>query len=198
MFKHRITLFKLLGFEVRVDATWLFIAVLITWFLAVGYFPYKYRGLPSGAYWGMGIASGLGLFLSIVVHEFSHSLVARRYGLQMKGITLFIFGGVAEMGEEPRNAKTEFWMAIAGPITSILIGGVCHLVYRAGGRAWSTPVAGVIAYLAWINWLLAAFNLIPAFPLDGGRVLRSALWRWKGNLGRSTRIALVEIGLTLE
>lgn len=189
MLKHRIALFKLLGFEVRVDASWLFIAVLVTWSLGVGYFPSKYHGLSSSAYWGMGVASALGLFLSIVVHEFSHSLVARRYGLPMKGITLFIFGGVAEMGEEPRNAKTEFWMAIAGPITSILIGCVFYLLYSVGGPAWTPPVAGVIAYLAWINWLLAAFNLIPAFPLDGGRVLRSALWYWKGNVSRSTRIA---------
>ena len=105
MLKHRVTLFKLFGFEVRVDATWLFIAVLVTWSLAVGYFPYKYHGLSSGAYWWMGIVSAIGLFLSIVVHEFSHSLVARRYGLPMKGITLFIFGGVAEMAEEPRDAS---------------------------------------------------------------------------------------------
>ncbi len=189
MFGHRFKLFKLFGFEVRVDASWLFIVLLITWSLAVGYFPYKYRGLPTGDYWWMGIASALGLFGSIVVHEFSHSLVARHYGLPMKGITLFIFGGVAEMGEEPRNAKTEFLMAIAGPITSILIGLLFYLVYQAGRTVWSLPLVGVIAYLAWISWLLAGFNLVPAFPLDGGRVLRSALWRWKGNLGRATQIA---------
>ena len=189
MFSHRIRIFKLFGFEVRVDASWFFIALLITWSLAMGYFPYKYRGLPAADYWWMGILSALGLFGSIVVHEFSHSLVARSHGLPMKGITLFIFGGVAEMGEEPRNAKTEFLMAIAGPITSILIGVVAYVVYQAGESAWPTPVVGVIYYLAWINWLLAGFNLIPAFPLDGGRVLRSALWYWKGNLGRATRIA---------
>ena len=189
MFGHRIRIFSLFGFEVRVDASWLFIALLITWSLAVGYFPYKYRGLPPADYWWMGILSALGLFGSIVVHEFSHSLVARRYGLPMKGITLFIFGGVAEMGEEPGAPKTEFLMAIAGPITSIFIGVVAYAVYQAGRSVWSTPVAGVIYYLAWINCLLAAFNLIPAFPLDGGRVLRSALWYWKGNLRRATRIA---------
>ncbi|HTX35920.1 MAG TPA: site-2 protease family protein [Bryobacteraceae bacterium] len=189
MFGHRITIFKLFGFEVRVDASWLFIALLITWTLAVGYFPFKYRGLPAGDYWWMGVVSALGLFGSIVVHEFSHSLVAQRYGLPMKGITLFIFGGVAEMGEEPRNAKTEFLMAIAGPITSIVIGAIFYAIYQAGEPVWPAPVAGVIGYLAWINWLLAAFNLIPAFPLDGGRVLRSALWHWNGNLTRATRVA---------
>jgi Zn-dependent protease/predicted transcriptional regulator len=189
MFGHRITLFRLFGFEVRVDASWLLMALLVTWSLAVGYFPYKYHNLSIGTYWWMGILSALGLFGSIVVHEFSHSLVARRYGLPMKGITLFIFGGVAEMGEEPGNAKTEFLMAIAGPIASILIGLLFYAIYRAGGAAWSMPVAGVIAYLAGINWLLAAFNLVPAFPLDGGRVLRSALWYWRGNLAGATRIA---------
>ena len=189
MFGHRITIFKLFGFEVRVDASWLFIALLITWSLAVGYFPYRYRGLPTGDYWWMGVVSALALFGSIVVHEFSHSLVARHYGLPMKGITLFIFGGVAEMGDEPGNAKTEFLMAIAGPITSILLGAIFYCIYQAGGAVWSVPVLGVLGYLAWINWLLALFNLIPAFPLDGGRVLRSALWHWNHNLPRATRIA---------
>ncbi len=189
MFGHRITIFTLFGFEVRVDASWLFIAVLIIWTLAVGYFPFQYRGLPAGDYWWMGVVSALGLFGSIVVHEFSHSVVARRYGLPMKGITLFIFGGVAEMGEEPGNAKTEFLMAIAGPITSIVIGAIFYLIYQVAETTWPVPVAGVIGYLAWINWLLAAFNLIPAFPLDGGRVLRSALWQWNGNLARATRVA---------
>ncbi|HUO31757.1 MAG TPA: site-2 protease family protein [Bryobacteraceae bacterium] len=189
MFGHRITIFKLLGFEVRVDASWLLIALLITWSLAVGYFPAKYPFLSSSVDWWMGIVAALGLFASIVVHEFSHSLVARAYGLPMKGITLFIFGGVAEMGDEPANAKTEFWMAIAGPIASILIGCVCYLAYRAGSAVWPTPVAGILRYLAWINWILAAFNLVPAFPLDGGRVLRAALWHWKRNMNSATRIA---------
>jgi Zn-dependent protease/predicted transcriptional regulator len=189
MFGKGITLFKLFGFEVRVDASWLFLALLITWSLAVGYFPYRYAGLPGADYWWMGILSALGLFGSIVVHELSHSLVARRYNLQMKGITLFIFGGVAEMAEEPRDAKTEFRMAIAGPITSILIGCALSILYAAGRDTWPVPVAAVIGYLAWINLVLAAFNLIPAFPLDGGRVLRSALWYWKGNLASATRIA---------
>jgi Zn-dependent protease/predicted transcriptional regulator len=189
MFGKRITLFRLFGFEVRVDASWLFLALLITWSLAVGYFPYRYAGLRGMDYWWMGILSALGLFGSIVVHELSHSLVARRYNLPMKGITLFIFGGVAEMGEEPPNAKTEFLMAIAGPITSIVIGCALSMLYAAGRTTWPVPVVAVIGYLAWINLVLAAFNLIPAFPLDGGRVLRSALWYWKGNLARATRIA---------
>jgi Zn-dependent protease len=189
MFGRGVTLFKLFGFEVRVDASWLFIAFLIAWSLAQGYYPSRNSGLATSDYWWMGIFSALGLFGSIVLHELSHSLVARRYGLRMKGITLFIFGGVAEMSEEPRDAKTEFRMAIAGPIASVLLGCLFYAAYAAGGGVFPTPVAAVIRYLAWINWVLAAFNLVPAFPLDGGRVLRSALWYWQGNLGRATRIA---------
>ncbi len=190
MFGRRITIFTLFGFEVRLDASWLIIAALITWTLAAGLFPAQYPGLTSGTYWAMGILGALGLFVSIVLHELSHSLVARRYGLEMKGITLFIFGGVAEMSEEPPNAKTEFLMALAGPVASIAIGAVCYGVHAAVAGIWPPAALGVLAYLYWINWILAAFNLIPAFPLDGGRVLRSVLWwHWKGDLPRATRIA---------
>ena len=111
MFGKRIKLFNLLGFEVRIDLSWIIIAVLVTWSLAKGLFPYLYRGLAPEVYWEMGAAGALGLFASIVFHEFCHSLVARRFGMAMKGITLFIFGGVAEMGEEPPTAKAEFLMA---------------------------------------------------------------------------------------
>ncbi|HTQ57963.1 MAG TPA: site-2 protease family protein [Bryobacteraceae bacterium] len=189
MFGRRVTLFNLFGFAVRVDASWLIIAVLIAWTLALSYFPAHYRGLTTGDYWMMGIASAIGLFASIVVHEFSHSLVARGHGLPMKGITLFIFGGVAEMGGEPPNAGTEFLMAIAGPIASVLLGAAFYLVYLATRGVWPVTVTGVLGYLGFINIILAAFNLIPAFPLDGGRVLRSALWHWKGDLRRATRTA---------
>ena len=121
MFGKRVKIFKLLGFEVRLDLSWFFIAVFITWSLAAGLFPYFYKNLPAQTYWFMGIIGTLGLFLSIIVHEFAHSLVARHYGMPMKGITLFIFGGVAEMGDEPNSPKVEFLMAIAGPLTSILL-----------------------------------------------------------------------------
>lgn len=189
MFGRPITLFRLFGFAVRVDASWLIIAALVTWTLATGLFPLEYRGLPAATYWWMGIAGTLLLFASVVVHELFHSLVARHYGLPMKGITLFIFGGVAEMGDEPPSAKVEFLMAIAGPLASILIGFLFYEIYLAGKGSWAVPVAGVVGYIGWINWVLAGFNLIPAFPLDGGRVLRSALWHWNGDLRRSTRIA---------
>jgi Zn-dependent protease/predicted transcriptional regulator len=189
MFGRRVTLFKMLGFAVRVDASWLLIAFLIVWSLAVGVFPEEVPGLPTGAYWWMGIAGALGLFASIVVHEFSHSIVARRYGVPMKGITLFIFGGVAEMEEEPADPKTEFLMAIAGPLASVVIGGIFYVIGVAARTSWPIEFLVVLGYLASINWLLAVFNMIPAFPLDGGRVLRAALWQRWGNLVRATRAA---------
>jgi Zn-dependent protease len=190
MFERRVTLFKLLGFQVRIDPSWLILAVLITWTLAQGVFPAHYRNLSHASYWWMGVAGALGLFSSIVFHELCHSLVARRYGLRMKGITLFIFGGVAEMDEEPSSPKVEFLMAAAGPLSSILLAFGFYCVSVAGTRAgWPPQINGTVHYLALINGMLAAFNLIPGFPLDGGRVLRSILWGWTGNLRWATRIA---------
>jgi Zn-dependent protease/CBS domain-containing protein len=190
MFGRRVKLFKLLGFEVNVDLSWIFIAALVTWSLAAGLFPYLYKGLSKEQYWTMGIVGALGLFISIIVHEFCHSLVARKFDMPMKGITLFIFGGVAEMGDEPPTAKAEFTMAIVGPLSSFAIAGIFYLIYRAGvSGGWNTPVNGVVYYIAYINLILAVFNLLPAFPLDGGRVLRSILWGARGNLRWATRVS---------
>lgn len=190
MFRGRVRLFKLLGFEVRADFSWIIIAILVTWSLSTGLFPSYFKGLTLRGYWAMGIAGAIGLFLSIVLHELSHSLVARKFGLPMKGITLFIFGGVAEMSDEPPGAWAEFMMAVVGPISSIIIGAVCYGIYTAGVQAGlPQTVNGVLAYLAYINFILAAFNLLPAFPLDGGRILRSILWGIKKNLRWATRIS---------
>ncbi|MGB8993182.1 MAG: site-2 protease family protein [Desulfobaccales bacterium] len=190
MFGKRIKLFKLLGFEVRIDLSWIIIATLVTWSLAAGLFPYLYPDLSRETYWLMGVVGALGLFVSIVAHEFCHSLVARRFGMPMKGITLFIFGGVAEMGDEPPTARAEFMMAIVGPLSSMAIGAIFYLIYRLGESAgWDTPIIGVIYYIAYINGILAVFNLLPAFPLDGGRVLRSILWGVKDNLRWATRVS---------
>ena len=190
MFGKRIKIFSLLGFEVRVDLSWVVLAVLITWSLAKGVFPDYFENLPEQTYWFMGAAGALGLFLSIIFHELSHSLVARRFGIPMKGITLFIFGGVAEMTEEAPDAKAEFWMALVGPVSSLLMSAICFVISRYGeGAGWSVPVVGVFIYLAWINVALAVFNMIPAFPLDGGRILRAVLWGLKNNLQWATRVS---------
>ena len=190
MFGKRIRLFSLLGFEVRIDLSWIIIATLITWSLSKGLFPVHYKGLSTSEYWTMGVVGAFGLFFSIILHELSHSLVARRYGLPMKGITLFIFGGVAEMSDEPPSAKAEFMMAIAGPISSIFIGLLFYGISTIGtAGGWPQPIIGVVKYVFYINILLAAFNLLPAFPLDGGRVLRSILWAVKQDLRWATRIS---------
>lgn len=190
MFGKRLKLFKLLGFEVRLDLSWIFIAILVVWSLSAGFFPHFYQDLSTQTYWVMGVVGALGLFASIVVHEFAHSLVARQFGMPMKGITLFIFGGVAEMGEEATSPKGEFFMAIVGPLTSIALAALFYGGAWLGRNSiWSTSVFGVLEYLGFINAILAGFNLLPAFPLDGGRVLRSILWGAKKNLKWATRIS---------
>ena len=190
MAKNQVTLFEIAGFAVKVDWSWAILAMLIAWSLAEGFFPSLYEGLPVAAYWWMGVAGVLGLFLSILLHELSHSVVARYYGLPIRGITLFIFGGVAELEEEPLSPRVEFRMAIAGPILSVVLGVTFYLLGLLGeALGWSAPVVGVPRYLASLNLILAVFNLIPAFPLDGGRVLRAWLWhRWR-DMRRATRAA---------
>jgi Zn-dependent protease len=190
MFGKRLKLFKLLGFEVNIDLSWIIIAILIAWSLSTGVFPFQVKNLSIQTYWLMGTIGAVGLFLSIIAHEFCHSLMARKSGMQMKGITLFIFGGVAEMGEEPPNAKAEFLIAIVGPLSSVAIAVILYGIYRLGiVGGWHPAVNGVVGYLAMINGLLAVFNMVPAFPLDGGRILRSILWGWKENLRWATRIS---------
>ncbi|MFO7871460.1 MAG: site-2 protease family protein [Kiritimatiellia bacterium] len=189
MFGKGIRLFKLFGFEVRIDATWLLLAVLIIVSLTGGYFPFHYEDLKTRQYVIMGVLGALGLFASIIIHEMSHSLAGRRFGIPMKGITLFMFGGVAQMSEEPRTPRGEFYMAAAGPLASFALAGMLYGVYAVTKSVLPVPATGVIRYLAWINVIVAFFNLLPAFPLDGGRILRSMLWAWKKNLRWATGIS---------
>lgn len=190
MFGRPIHLFKVFGFSIRIDPSWFIVAVLVTWSFATAVFPSRLPGHSPATYWLMGIGGALGYFLSVVLHELSHSLVARTNGVEMRGITLFIFGGVAEMPGEVPTPRSEFVIAAAGPAASFAIalalGGLGFLGAGAGGPG---PVAAVLTYLAWLNGWLALFNLVPAFPLDGGRILRSILWGWKGSLRWATRIS---------
>lgn len=190
MFGKSVPIIRLLGFEIKIDPSWIIVLFLMIWSLSLGVFPQYYQGLSSTTYWWMGIFGAIGLFVSIVIHELFHSLVARRFGLSIRGITLFMFGGVAEMTEEPANAKTEFYMALAGPVTSIALGMIFYSTYLILKRLGvSMGITGIFGYLGIINWALAGFNLIPAFPLDGGRILRSILWWRKKDLRWATRIA---------
>lgn len=189
MFGKKIPLFKIFGFEVGFDFSWFLLVILITWSLASGLFPQMYEDLSTTTYWIMGVAGALGLFLSIVLHELGHSLVARSFGMDMRGITLFIFGGVAEMKDEPPSAKAEFYVAIAGPIVSVILGvALLGLSALSGSVGLPTPVDGVLRYLGIINLVLVAFNMIPAFPLDGGRVLRAIIWHLKGDLRLASKV----------
>ena len=190
MYPRQYPLFRLFGFQVQIDLSWLLIALLITWTLAAGWFPISYPGLSREMYWWMGITGAAGVFVSIVFHEFCHSLVARRFGLSIRGITLFIFGGVAEMEKEPPTPKSEFLMAIAGPLASFLLAFVFYQVhFLAASQEWPTFIIGLTSYLGLLNMMLACFNLVPAFPLDGGRMLRAVLWAWKNNQREATRIS---------
>ena len=190
MFGNAIKLFRIFGFTVRIDPSWFIVAVLVTWSFATVAFPEQLPGQPPVTYWLMGVAGALFYFLSVVLHELAHSLVARTYGVEMRGITLFIFGGVAEMPGEVPTPQSEFVIAAAGPAASFVIGlasGGLGFLGRVAG--WPAPVNTVFLYLGFLNAALAVFNLIPAFPLDGGRILRSILWGWKKSLRWATRIS---------
>ena len=182
------TIGRIAGIRIRVDWTWSIIFVLVTVSLAVGYFPVVLPGLSTGVYWGLGIVSSLLLFASVLAHELAHSIVATRQGLPVESITLFVFGGVSQIQDEPRTAADEFRMAIVGPGTSLVLGGIFYGIYL-GLLPTSSTAAAVAQYLGVINIALGVFNLLPGFPLDGGRVLRAILWGATGNLRRSTRIA---------
>ncbi len=190
MFKRTLTLFQLLGFKIAIDWSWPLLALLIVWSLAMGVFPNEYPDLAQGTYWMMGISGALGLFGSLILHELSHSLVARRYHIPITQITLFIFGGVAHMDKEPPNATSEFRMAIAGPAASLLLSVGFYGAQTLGHlQGLPLPMLAVLGYLGFINLVLAVFNLFPAFPLDGGRMFRAMLWHWKGDLRWATQLA---------
>jgi len=203
MLTRRFKLFTLLGFPIYLDLSWFVIVFVLAWSLAIG-FGQRYEGLSQAAVWGMGVVGAVLLFVSVLLHELGHAVVARRHAIRMKGITLFIFGGVAEMSGEPPGPKAEFQVAIAGPIVSLALAALFFVVtvlVPAGAEVADQPgmalqvthapaamVSGVIGYLAGINLILVLFNAVPAFPLDGGRVLRAVLWRIKDNLRWATRI----------
>jgi Zn-dependent protease len=190
MFLYKVRLFSLFGFEVSVDASWLLLAALIAWSLAEAVFPGLDPHRDATTYWTMGILATIGLMFSIVFHEMSHSLVARHYGMPIRGITLFIFGGVAEMTNEPSHPRDELLMAAAGPAASLLLAALVYLLYAVVLVLHGpSTVAAVCWYLALLNGVLAVFNLVPAFPLDGGRMFRAALWWWRGDPDWATRIA---------
>jgi Zn-dependent protease len=179
--------FRVRGIPVRIDFGWLLIVGFIAWSLASGYFPHVLPSLSPAAYWVQGLAAALLLFASVLLHELAHALVAVRHGIPVGGITLHIFGGVSQLDSEPETPGAEFLIAIVGPLTSFGLAGLSHGLGRLlAGPPWADALAG---YLAAVNLMVGVFNLVPAFPLDGGRVLRAALWAWTGRLESATRVA---------
>jgi Zn-dependent protease/CBS domain-containing protein len=177
---------RVAGIELAIHPSWLVIAFLVTYSLAIGAFPRQYPGWPTSQYWVVAAATAALFFGSVLAHELSHALVARRFGLTVEGITLFIFGGVTTIDSDSRTPREEALIAIAGPATSIGIGLALLAVDVAVGQP---QIGALVGWLGFINLALGAFNLIPGFPMDGGRVLRALLWRLRGDRLLATRNA---------
>ncbi len=179
---------RIFGISIRIDYTWFIIFALVSLSLGGRHFPSVYANWSPATYWLMGVITATIFFCSVLAHELAHSLVSRARGVPVDSITLFILGGVARISDEPKSPGSEFWMALAGPATSVVIGIMFGAFYFATGRA-RTPVAALAAWMSYINMFVAALNLIPGFPLDGGRIFRSIVWKITGNLRKATRIA---------
>ncbi len=181
---------KIFGIDVSLDYSWFIIFGLLAFGLTFAVFPQMSPGLGLVAYFAMGLITSLLFFGSVLFHEAMHSLVAKRNGLQIEGIRLMVFGGVSELTEEPRSPGVEFRMAFAGPLSSLVLGGVFIGIFFAGrGLNLGPFINAPTFWLGYINLLLGVFNLLPGFPLDGGRVLRSVIWYFTGNLRRATSVA---------
>jgi Zn-dependent protease/predicted transcriptional regulator len=178
---------RILGIPVGLDPSWFLIFILVTWTLAASYFPAEFKNWPAVQYWLVGAVTAVLFFGSIVLHELGHSVVALRFKIPVRSITLYIFGGIAAIGAEPPSARAEFFIAVSGPLVSLALAAFFALL-----QIIFKPVAPLLAaskYLAYINGTVALFNLIPGFPLDGGRVFRAILWAFTKSLRRATLIA---------
>ncbi len=185
--RHGIPIGRVFGIAIDLDYSWFLIFGLMTWILAVSYYPSEFRDWSAAEYWAMGAITAILLFVSVLVHELAHSLVAERFGIPVPRITLFLFGGVSQIAAEPPSPATEFWIAIVGPLTSFALAAFCWEIEPL--VAGSQALFALAEYLAVINLMLAVFNLIPGFPLDGGRVLRALWWRLSNNYHRATMAA---------
>ncbi len=183
------TLFRVAGIRISLDISWFIIFALVLLALSAGYFPRNFPGQEPQTYWIAGFVATLLFFASVLIHELSHSLVAIRHGLEIPEITLFIFGGVSRLAQEPKDPVTELKIALVGPISSFVLAALFLLLKTVFRGLEPSMIVAVFGYLAWINLALGIFNLIPGFPLDGGRVFR-AIWWWRtGSLTRATKIA---------
>jgi Zn-dependent protease/CBS domain-containing protein len=182
---------KIANIEIGIHYTWILALIMFTWLFAESSFPAGYPGWTRPVYWMAGTASSLGLFVSVLLHEIAHSLVAKKRGMKVSSIVLFIFGGVSNIEKEPETAKSEFIMAAAGPLCSLVLGGLLWLIAGLAARPANVngPLIATMLFMAYTNLILAAFNIIPGFPLDGGRVFRSIIWGATKSLHKATLIA---------
>ncbi len=180
---------RILGIPIGLDYTWFLIFILVTALLAMSYFPQEFHGWPSYQYWLVGGVTSILFFACVLLHELGHSVVALRYKIPVRSITLFIFGGIAQIASEPPFALAEFWIALAGPLVNFVIAGGLTLLQPV--VSGSAALLGMIKYLAYINLTLGLFNLIPGFPLDGGRVFRAIVWGLTKDFRRATNIAVI-------
>jgi Zn-dependent protease len=185
--KWTLTIGKVAGIPIKLHFNWFLTAGLVAWALSAAYFPQTYPGWQTETYWLVGTASAALFFLSVLLHELGHSITAQREGVVVNSITLFVFGGVAYIAEEPPTAGAEFRIVAAGPLTSLFLAALFFTVSWTG--TLGPLLSGAAAYLGQMNVVLALFNLLPGFPLDGGRILRSALWKWMGDFRRATHWA---------
>jgi Zn-dependent protease len=187
MHRQTVPLGKIMGIPIGLDYSWFLVFALLTWMLAGSYYPSEFKNWPPLLYWVTGAVTAIMLFVSVLLHELGHSVVALRYKIPVRRITLFIFGGVAQIGSEPPSAIAEFWIAIAGPIVSLALAVLFSVLQPMA--AGIEPLWGLAKYLAYINFALVLFNLIPGYPLDGGRVFRAIVWAVTKNMRRATLIA---------
>jgi Zn-dependent protease len=187
MHRQTIPLGRIMGIPIGLDYSWFLIFALLTWMLASSYYPSEFKNWPPLLYWFMGAVTAIMLFVSVLLHELGHSVVALQYKIPVRRITLFIFGGVAQIGSEPPSAIAEFWIAIAGPIVSLVLAVLFSVLKPVA--AGIEPLWGLAKYLAYINFALVLFNLIPGYPLDGGRVFRAIVWAVTKNMRRATLVA---------
>ncbi len=181
---------RLFGFEIRIDASWFVIFFLVLWTLAQSVFPQRHPGLDTGVYLAMALSAAILFFVSVLLHELAHSGVARSCGIEVEGITLFIFGGVARTRSEPQTPRDEFLITVVGPLSSLAIGLAFYVIAWLGRNIGApTALIGVASYLGLVNFVLAIFNLVPGFPLDGGRIFRSIVWHVTGDIRKATRWA---------
>jgi Zn-dependent protease len=187
MNRRTISLGRIFGIPVGLDYSWFLIFALLTWTMAVGYYPAEFKDWPAVQYWVAGAITSIMLFVSVLLHELGHSVVAMRYKIPVRSITLFIFGGVSLIGAEPPSAAAGFWIAVAGPAVSFFLAAFFSLMHSFSQGF--TPLLALFKYLVYINIALGVFNLIPGFPLDGGGIFRSIVWRITRDMRRATVIA---------